>query len=121
LVVRAHVAARAAGDRKLAATGGWEEQRLHHAASFVVAFGRVGSPASHDDALASDLGFWRDPPQIELHRAAAEADAAHACATLAALSGAQRSDEFIRRLADRTLVAIESSGADARELREALA
>jgi len=99
---------------------GWAEERLHHTRSFVRAFGGVGSPSSHDDALAADMGFWRDPPQIELHRAAAETDAAHAVATVSNLSNVQRSDHFIRLLGIRTVAAIESSGADARELRALL-
>lgn len=100
--------------------GGWAEERLHHAESFVVAFGGIGSPAAHDDGARFSGDLWRSATQIELHRAAAEADAAHAVATLGSLSGAQRSDQFIRRLGIRTVAAIESRGADTADLREAL-
>ncbi len=100
--------------------GGWDEHRLHHTASFVVAFGGVGSPTSHDDAAGSSP-VWRATTQIELHRAAAEADAAHAVQALGSLSAAQRSDEFIRRLGGRTLATIEAKGADVAALRDVLA
>jgi transcriptional regulator with XRE-family HTH domain len=97
--------------------GGWDELRLHHTASFVAAFGGVGSARTHDDA-AKCSHIWRATTQIELHRAAAEADAAHA---LRALTGPARGDRFIRRLGARTLAVIEAQGADVGELREALA
>lgn len=103
-----------------ATTGGWSERRLHHAASFVVAFGGVGSLA-HDEALKTNAGRWRYATQIELHRAAGEADARHAVATLTALSAPQRSDRFIRRLGVRTLAICErESVAGVAELREVL-
>jgi transcriptional regulator with XRE-family HTH domain len=100
---------------------GWGEVRLHTAGSFVLAYGGVGSLSSHDDARRADEGFWRDGPQIELQRAAAASDSQHAIAVLAKLTKAQRDDQFIRRLAGRTMIAIQSSGADASDLREVLA
>ena len=104
-----------------ASTGGWSERRLHHAESFVVAFGDVGNPAAHDEALRTYAGLWRYATQIELHRAAGDADARHAAATLAALSEPQRSDQFIRRLGVRTLAVCErESVAGVAELREVL-
>jgi hypothetical protein len=101
--------------------GGWSEARLLQAGSFVAAYGGADSSAAHDDARAADEGIWRLTAQIELHRAAGEADAQHAVKTLGSLSRAQRGDQFVRRLAGRTMLAIESSGADASNLREALA
>jgi transcriptional regulator with XRE-family HTH domain len=106
-----------------AAAGGWSEHRLHHAASFVVAFGGVGSPAAHDEALRTDADGvrWRYATQVELHRAAGEADARHAVATLAALNHPQRSDQFIRRLGLRTLAVCERENVSGvAELRDVL-
>lgn len=59
--------------------------------------------------------------QIELHRAAGEANARHAVAILAALSDPQRSDQFIRRLGVRTLAVCERENvAGVAELRDVL-
>lgn len=101
--------------------GGWGEVRLHVTESFALAYGGVGSPSSHDDARKADEGRWRVGPQIELQRAAAMSDSQHAVDVLAQLTKAQGGDQFIRRLAGRTMIAIESSGADASDLREVLA
>jgi MinD superfamily P-loop ATPase len=58
---------------------------------------------------------------IEFQRAAREADARHAVATLAALSDSQRSHQFIRRLGVRTLAVCEREGvAGVAELRDVL-
>jgi transcriptional regulator with XRE-family HTH domain len=104
-----------------ATTGGWSERRLHHAASFVVGFGGVGSLAAHDEALKTNAGRWRYATQIELHRAAGEADARHAVSALTALSDPQRSDRFIRRLGARVLASCETRrAAGVAELREVL-
>ncbi|MGI9100379.1 MAG: helix-turn-helix domain-containing protein [Solirubrobacteraceae bacterium] len=101
--------------------GGWSEHRLHHAASFVGAFGGVGSKTAHDEGLRLSRGLWRPSTQIRLHQAAAEADPQYAVATLSALSPAQAGDQFIRRLALRTADACEARGAGVAELREVLA
>ena len=100
--------------------GGWGEVRLHTAASFVLAYGEVGSSASHDHALAADEGFWRDGAQIELQRSASEVDPQLAESVLKNLSRDQRGDQFVRRLARRTLTTLEARGADTRELSEIL-
>jgi hypothetical protein len=100
------------------------EDRLHHAASFVAAFGGVGSAVTHDEALRANDGLWRCTTQIELHRAVAEVDASHATDALTSLSAEQRSDQFIRRLAARALASYEASGgagaAGVAELRDLL-
>jgi hypothetical protein len=101
--------------------GGWSEDRLHHVASFVVAFGGVGSATAHDDGAQFGGVLWRNASQIELHRAAAEVDAEHAIKTLTELTRAQQNDQFIRRLAGRTMLVIEGRGADVSDLREVLA
>jgi transcriptional regulator with XRE-family HTH domain len=112
------------GVTRHAQIGGWSEDRLHHAASFVAAFGGVGTAAAHDEALRANDGLWRCATQIELHRAVGEVDASHALDTFTSLSEAQRSDQFIRRLAARALASCEArggaGGAGAAELREAL-
>jgi hypothetical protein len=100
--------------------GGWSEERLHHVASFVAAFGGVGSATAHDDGAQFGGDLWRNASQIELHRAAAEADAEHAIKTLTELTRAQQNDQFMRRLAGRTMLVIEGRGADVSDLREVL-
>jgi transcriptional regulator with XRE-family HTH domain len=101
--------------------GGWDEHRLHHAASFVNAFGGVGSKTAHDEGLRLSRGLWRASTQIRLHQAAAEADPQYAVATLSDLSPAQAGDQFIRRLALRAADACEARGAGVAELRDVLA
>jgi transcriptional regulator with XRE-family HTH domain len=104
--------------------GGWSEDRLHHAASFVAAFGGVGSAVAHDEALRANDGLWRCTTQIELHRAVGEVDASYAADALTSVSVEQRSDQFIRRLAARALASCEARGgasaAGVAELREVL-
>lgn len=110
------------GITRRAQIGGWSEDRLHHAASFVAAFGGIGSAAAHDEALRSNDGLWRCVTQIELHRAVGEVDASYAVDALTNLSAQQRSDQFIRRLAARVLASCETrkgaSAAGVAELRE---
>jgi hypothetical protein len=99
----------------------WSERRLHHAASFVGAFGGAGSKTAHDEGLRVSRGYWRTSTQIKLHQAAAEADPQYAVATLGDLSPAQAGDQFIRRLALRAADACEARGAGVAELRDVLA
>lgn len=56
----------------------------------MAAFGGVGSPATHDEALQSSA-LWRCDTQIKLHRAAGEADASYALDAFTSLSEVQRS------------------------------
>jgi transcriptional regulator with XRE-family HTH domain len=110
--------------REKISVGGWAEERLHHTRSYVAAFGGVGDGEHARDAALTlySPAAWRGPAQIELHRAAAEADAGYAAATLAALSDAQQSDRSVRWTAMRVLDACErKSVAGVAELREALA
>jgi len=100
--------------------GGWSEARLLQAGSFVAAYGGPRSSTVHDEACAADEGIWRLGAQIELHRAAGDVDAEHAVNVLTKLTKAQQSDQFIRRLAERTLVTLDARGAQTSELREAL-
>jgi hypothetical protein len=89
---------------------GWSEQRLHHIRSYCGMFVSGGEEAGEQAlALYGDV-MWRGPAQVSLHRATsmiASGDvregAQQATAILAALSGMQRSDHFVRTLAIRTL------------------
>jgi transcriptional regulator with XRE-family HTH domain len=101
---------------------GWPEERLHNARSYCAMF-VGGGEAARDEALRLYAGAdWRGPAQIRLHRAASEADAKEAVATLSGLSDAQRSDRFVRLIAARALASCESRKvAGTAELREALA
>ncbi len=105
---------------KLSALG-WPEETLHHTRSYCGMF-IGGGDAARDEALRlyADAD-WRGPAQVRLHRAASEADADDAVATLAGLSDAQRSDRFVRLIAARALASCESRGVATAELREALA
>lgn len=100
---------------------GWSEERLHHTRSYCGMF-IGGGEAARDDALNLYAeADWRGPAQVKLHRAASEADAQDAVATLSALSETQRRDRFVRMIAKRALESCESRKvAGASELREAL-
>ena len=101
---------------------GWPEERLHNTRSYCGMF-IGGGEAARDEALRLYVeADWRGPAQIRLHRAASEADAKDAVATLSGLSDAQRSDRFVRLIAARALASCESRKvAGTAELREALA
>jgi hypothetical protein len=106
---------------KLSALG-YSEETLHHVRSYCAMYGAVPGEAAREEALRlyADAAR-RGPAQIRLHRAASEADAADAIATLSALSEAQRSDRFVRQIATRALDSCESrKAAGAVDLREAL-
>lgn len=102
---------------------GWPEERLHHVASFVGAFGGGGGEAAREEALRLYASAaWGGPAQVRLHRAASEADAGYATAVLGDLSEAQRSDRFVRTMGFAALAACERERvAGVAELREALA
>jgi hypothetical protein len=111
---------------KLSALG-WPEERLHHGRSYCATFS--ASSAAGEVARAEALRLtadadWRSRTQLKLHRAAAEADAHDAVATLSDLSDAQRRDRFVRMIAARALASCESrdgpSAAGVAELREVL-
>lgn len=112
-----------AGDRLSAM--GWGEERLHHVRSYCAMYG--ASPAAGDAARDEALRLyadadWRGRAQIRLHRAASEADAHDAVATLSGLGDAQCSDRFVRMIAAKALASCESRGtAGTAALREALA
>lgn len=109
---------------------GLGEQEIHHAKSYCGMFVGGGEQA-RDDALALYEGVWRGPAQVSLHRATSmiaagdvREGAQHATAILAPLSEAQRSDQFVRKLAVGTLSAVpeKARGEQAvAELREVLA
>jgi transcriptional regulator with XRE-family HTH domain len=109
---------------KLSALG-WAEDRLHHGRSYCAMYS--ASPASGEAARDEALRLiaepdWRSRAQIKLHRAASEADARDALATLSDLTEAQRRDRFVRMIAAHALVSCEARDAGgAAELREALA
>jgi hypothetical protein len=110
--------------REKLSVAGWPEERMHHVASFVGAFGGVGcGEAAGEEALRLySAAAWGGPAQVKLHRATAEVDAGYAVATLSALSAAQRSDRFVRTMALAALSACErESVAGVAELREVLA
>lgn len=109
---------------KLSALG-WAEDRLHHGRSYCAMYSAMpaSGEAARDEALrlTPDLD-WRSRAQIRLHRAASEADARDALATLGDLTETQRRDRFVRTIAARALVSCEARDAGgAAELREALA
>lgn len=107
---------------KLSALG-WAEERVHHVRSYCAMYGSASGDTARDEALRlyADAD-WRSQAQVKLHRAAAEADAQDAVATLSDLSDAQRSDRFVRLIAARALASCESRNvAGTAELREALA
>jgi hypothetical protein len=109
--------------REKISVGGWAEERLHHTRSYVAAFGGVGrgEPAREAALRLYSSAAWRGPAQIKLHRAAAEADAGYAAATLVALSRPQRADLSIRQTAARVLSICDVAGSAAvAELREML-
>jgi hypothetical protein len=101
---------------------GWSEETLHHTRSYCGMF-VGGGEAARDEALSLYVeADWRGPAQVRLHRAASEADAQDAMATLSGLSEAQRKDRFVRMIAKRALESCESRGvAGTADLREALA
>jgi hypothetical protein len=106
---------------KLSALG-YPEETMHHTRSYCAMYGAVPGEAAREEALRlyADAA-WRGPTQLRLHRAASEADALDATATLSALSEAQRSDRFVRQIAMRVLDSCESRKvAGAVELRDAL-
>jgi transcriptional regulator with XRE-family HTH domain len=101
---------------------GWSEDRLHHGRSYCAMYGTGSGEVARAEALRlTDDTRWRTRTQLALHRAASEADAQDAVATLAALSGPQRSDRFVRMIATRVLASCESRNvAGVAELREVL-
>lgn len=106
---------------KLSALG-WAEDRLHHTRSYCAMYGTGSGEVARTEALRliADTD-WRSRAQLRLHRAASDADAQDAVATLAALSGPQRSDRFVRMIATRALASCESRNvAGVAELREVL-
>jgi hypothetical protein len=109
--------------REKVAASGWAEQRLHHTRSYCAMYGVQGGESAHAQALRLYVdALWRSRAQIRLQRAASEADAHDAVATLSDLSEAQRSDRFVRMIAARALAACERERvAGAAELRDALA
>lgn len=97
---------------------GWPEDRLHFCASFVGSCS--GTPYADADRLYSST-VWRGHAQVQLHQAAAEADAGYATKILSGLDDAQRKDRFVRLTATRALASCNARGADTGELRNALA
>jgi transcriptional regulator with XRE-family HTH domain len=106
---------------KLSALG-WAEDRLHHGRSYCAMHGTGSGDVARTEALRliADTD-WRSKAQLKLHRAASEADAQDAVATLNDLSDTQRSDRFVQMIAARALVVCEARGTDTAELRDALA
>ena len=106
---------------KLSALG-YPEETLHHTRSYCAMYGAVPGEAARAAALRlyADAA-WRGPAQVRLHRAASEADAQDAVATLTTLSDTQRADRFVRQIALRALDSCEARkvGGTA-ELREVL-
>jgi hypothetical protein len=109
---------------KLSALG-WAEDRLHHTRSYCAMYGSGSGEIARTEALRliADTD-WRSRAQLKLHRAASEADAQDAVATLSDLSDAQGRDRFVRMIAARALASCESRGrtsaAGVAELREVL-
>jgi transcriptional regulator with XRE-family HTH domain len=109
--------------REKLSVAGWAEERLHHAQSFMAAFGGIGDGEA---ARAAALRLyrppaWRGPTQIRLHQAAIEVDADYAVATLCALSAPQRADRSVRENALRVLAVCQREAVGgAIELRDAL-
>jgi transcriptional regulator with XRE-family HTH domain len=109
---------------KLSALG-WAEDRLHHTRSYCAMYGSGSGEIARTEALRliADAD-WRSRAQLKLHRAASEADAQDAVATLSDLSHAQGRDRFVRMIAARALASCESRGgtsaAGVAELREVL-
>jgi transcriptional regulator with XRE-family HTH domain len=108
--------------RNKIAAGGWAEERLHHTRSYCAMYGGDGGDSARADALRLYVDAdWRSRAQIKLHRAASEADAHDAVATLSALSDAQRRDRFVRMIAARALAVCERERvAGIAELRDVL-
>jgi hypothetical protein len=104
---------------------------LHHTKSYCVMFVGGGEEAREQALALYDGVMWRDPAQINLHRATsmiASGDvrgaARHATAVLAPLSDARRSDRLVRQLALRALATVpeKARGEPAvAELRQVLA
>lgn len=111
---------------KLSALG-WPVERLHHTRSYCAMYGAstaAGEVARTEALLLTAEADWYSHAQLNLHRAASEADAQDAVATLSDLSEAQRRDRFVRMIAVRALASCESrdaSAAGVAELREVLA
>jgi transcriptional regulator with XRE-family HTH domain len=109
---------------KLSALG-WAEDRLHHGRSYCAMYGTGSGEIARTQALRliADTD-WRSQAQLKLHRAASEADAQDAVATLSDLSETQRRDRFVRMIAARALASCEARGgpsaAGTTELREVL-
>jgi transcriptional regulator with XRE-family HTH domain len=110
---------------KLSALG-WPEERLHHVRSYCGMYGT--SPAAGEVARAEAVRLtadadWYSTTQLRLHRAATEADAQDAVATLGDLSESQQRDRFVRMIAARALVSCEARdarSAGVADLREVL-
>jgi hypothetical protein len=104
---------------------GWAEDRLHHTRSYCAMYGTGSGEEARSDALRliADTD-WRSRAQLKLHRAASEADAQDAVATLSDLSDTQRKDRFVQTIAARALASCETRGgaraAGVAELREVL-
>jgi transcriptional regulator with XRE-family HTH domain len=108
---------------KLSALG-WAEDRLHHVRSYCAMYGTGSGEVARAEALRliADTD-WRSRAQLKLHRAASEADAQDAVATLGDLSESQRRDRFVRMIAARALVSCEARNARSAgvaDLREVL-
>lgn len=100
---------------------GWSEQRLHHVHSYCSMYGVCSGEIAQAEALRLyPDAMWRGPVQIKLHRAASEADAQYAVATLSDLSDAQRSNRFVLIIAKQALARCEAQGANASELSDVL-
>jgi transcriptional regulator with XRE-family HTH domain len=110
---------------------GWGEERLRHTESYCAMFVGGGEQASEQALALYDGVLWRDPAQVNLHRATsmiasgdAREGARHATAVLAPLSDAQRSDRFVRKLAVGALATVPAKARSepaVAELREVLA
>lgn len=108
--------------REKIAAGGWAEERLHHMRSYCAMYGGEGGEGARAEALRLYVDAqWRVRAQVKLHRAASEADAHDAVATLSDLSEAQRRDRFVRMIAERALAVCERERvAGVAELRDVL-
>jgi transcriptional regulator with XRE-family HTH domain len=101
---------------------GWAEDRLHHGRSYCAMYGVGSGEVARTEALRLIAHTdWRSRAQLNLHRAASQAEAKEAVAILSNLSNTQRSDRFVHTIAHRAVVVCESRGVDTGELREVLA
>jgi hypothetical protein len=87
---------------KLSALG-FAEERMHNSRSFAGMFIGGGDSARDEALRLYATADWRGAAQVQLHRAAADHDAAYAEEVLSALSKAQRRDRRVRLIARRVV------------------